>query len=107
MYLYVSGRMESLQSLMVGCNSGLDLPVAGMVDLLTLSCQHSKYVQDAFITVSERHVFDGERVGTTLEIPLSSFHDVSDLDLVHRTVMLELLQVLPCVGLLCKLELGR
>jgi hypothetical protein len=46
-------------------------------------------------------------VGTTLEIPLSSFHDVSDLDLVHRTVMLELLQVLPCVGLLCKLELGR
>lgn len=91
-YLFVSGRMESLESLKVGCNSGHDLLVAGLADLLTLSLHHSKYVRDVSAIVKARQVFDLERDGAAMEFPLPRclFHGVPDLDLVLRTVLLEL-----------------
>ena len=106
-YLFVSGRMESLESLKVGCNSGHDLLVAGLADLLTLSLHHSKYVRDVSAIVKARQVFDLERDGAAMESTLSLFHGVPDLDQVLRTELLELVQVLACVRLLCKRELGR
>ncbi len=106
-YLCVCGTMESLESLMVGCNSGLDLVVTGLVNFLTLSCQHIINVRDVSVIVSERQIYDEERVGITEEFPLSFFHGVLDYNLVPRPILLVLVKVLPCVWLLRELELGR